>query len=143
MKYLKMDEKRKSELKTAALLIRFRSTKPSLKSRKYVSYKNIAKTLNLTENEVQYICRKALKPKKSLNTKQLVKKLEQEHIDFLLDTRTLEQWAGFSMKKRTIMFHRQFTNKRIAVTTLRRLYLRNGIRSKKVRLEKVMPEKTK
>ena len=47
------------------------------------------------------------------------------------------------MKQRTIYFHRRFTNKRIAVTTLRRLYLRNGIRCKKVRLEKVMPEKTR
>ena len=47
-----MDEKRKSELRTAALLIRFRSAKPSRKSKKYVSYKRIASSLNLTENEV-------------------------------------------------------------------------------------------
>ena len=52
MKYKKMDEKRKSELRTATLLIRFRSAKPSKKSKKYVSYKRIASTLNLTENEV-------------------------------------------------------------------------------------------
>ena len=94
MKYFKMDGKRKSELKTAVLLIRFRSPKPSSKSRKYVSYKNIAKTLNLTENEVQYICTKELKPEKFFTKKQLVRKLEQEHIDFLLDPCTLEKWAG-------------------------------------------------
>ena len=41
------------------------------------------------------------------------------------------------------MFHRQFTDKRIAVTSLRRLYLKNGVRSKKVRQEKVMPEQTR
>jgi hypothetical protein len=43
------------------------------------------------------------------------------------------------MKKRTMIFHRQFTNKRIAVTSLRRFYLKHGIKCKKVRLEKVMP----
>ena len=43
------------------------------------------------------------------------------------------------MKKRTMYFHRQFTNKRIAVTSLRRLYLKHGIKCKKVRQEKVMP----
>ena len=122
-----MDEKRKFELKTATLLIRFRSTKPTVKSKKYVSYRNIAKTLNLTKNEVQYICSKALKPKKSLTKKQPVRKLDQEHIDFLLDPHVLEKWAGRTMKQRTIMFHRKFTDKRIAVTSLRRLYLRNGI----------------
>jgi len=43
------------------------------------------------------------------------------------------------MKQRTVYFHRQFTNKRIAVTSLRRLYLKHGIKCKKVRHEKVMP----
>jgi len=38
-----------------------------------------------------------------------------------------------------VFFHRKFTNKRIAVTSLRRLYLRHGIKCKKVRQEKVMP----
>ena len=72
-----------------------------------------------------------------------VRLLDQEHYDFLLDPRTLEKWAGFTMKQRTILFHRQFTDKRIAVTSLRRLYLRNGMRCKKVRQEKVMPEQTR
>ena len=98
MKYLKMDEKRKSELRTAALLIRFRSTKPSLKSRKYFSYKNIALTLNLTVNEVQHICRKALMPTKTLSVDKKVRLLDQEHYDFLLNPRILERWAGLTMK---------------------------------------------
>ena len=94
-----MDEKRKSELRTAVLLIRFRSSKkPSLKSKKYVSYKRIASTLNLTENEVQFICRKALMPKKALSAEKKVRILDQEHYDFLLNPRILERWAGFTMK---------------------------------------------
>ena len=82
-------------------------------------------------------------PTKKLSVDKKVRILDQEHYDFLLDHRTLERWAGFTMKKRTIMFHRQFTDKRIAVTSLRRLYLRNRVRCKKVRQEKVMPAQTR
>ena len=45
------------------------------------------------------------------------------------------------MKERTILFHRQFTDKRIAVTSLRRLYQKHGIKRKKVRQEKSNPWK--
>ena len=133
MKYQKMDAGKKTALRTAALLIRFRTTQPTTKSRKYATYKTIASTLNLTQNEVQHICRNALKPKRPLTGKQLVRKLDQEHIDFLLSPITLERWAGLTMKTRTVYFHRKFVNKRIAVTSLRRLYLQHGVRCKKVR----------
>ena len=64
-----MDEKKKADLKKAALLIRFRTRRPTIKSIKYVSYKTIASILNQTQNEVQHICRKALKPKRTLTSK--------------------------------------------------------------------------
>ena len=80
MKYQKMDAEKKATLHAAALLIRFRTTQPTTKSRKYATYKTIASTLNLTQNEVQHICRKALKPKRPLTGKQLVRKLDQEHL---------------------------------------------------------------
>ena len=54
---------------------------------------------------------------------------------------TLEKWAGCSLKQRTIYFHRQFPDKRIAVTSLRRLYQKHGIKRKKVRQEKSNPWK--
>ena len=68
-----------------------------------------------------------------------MRKLDQVHLDFLLNPVTLEQWAGLTLKQRTVRFHRQFTDKRIAVTSLRRLYLSHGVRRKKIRKEKVMP----
>ena len=74
-----MDEKRKSEMLTAVLLIRYRTTTPTSKSKKYVSYKRIASTLNLTENEVQHICRKALMPTRKLSADMKVRMLDQEH----------------------------------------------------------------
>ena len=143
MKYQKMEQKRKDKLKAAALIIRFRTTQPTAKSKKYATYKTIAATLNLTENEVWHICRKALVPKKTLTVQQIVRQLNQEHINFLINPKTLERWAGLTMKQRTVFFHRQFTNKRIAVTSLRRLYLKYKIKCKKVRHEKVMPIKAR
>ena len=135
-----MAKELQSQLCKATLMLRFRTTLPSNKSLKYVTYRVIASTLNLTENEVQHICRKSLKSERILSLKQKAHKLDQQHFDFLLHPRILEQWAGLTMKKRTVMFHRQFTDKRIAVTSLRRLYLKNGIKRKKVRQEKHMPE---
>ena len=76
MKYKKMNEQRKAELRTAALLIRFRTAGPTTKSRKYVSYKRIAAALNMTPNEVQHICRKAIKKPKPITNKKLALKLD-------------------------------------------------------------------
>ena len=141
MKYRKMAQDLKDQLKQAALLLRFRTSSPTSKSRRYLSFKAIASTLKLTPNEVQYLCRKALKPPKALTIKKKARILDQEHLDFLLSRKTLEQWAGFTLQKRAKLFHRRFTDKRIAVTSLRRLYIKNGIKRKKVRQEKNMSEK--
>lgn len=93
-----MNQQRRAELRTAVLLIRYRSTQPTSPIRKFQTYKAIAANLNLTVHEVQHICRKALLPKKVCTADQSVRLLEQEHLDFLLAPRTLEQWAGLTMK---------------------------------------------
>lgn len=54
--------------------------------------------------------------------------------------RVLEKWSGKTLKERTVLFHRQFPDKRIAITSLRRLYLRFKIKRKRVRQEKVIPQ---
>ena len=43
------------------------------------------------------------------------------------------------MKERVKLFHRQYPDKRIAITSLRRLYLKHKIKRKKVVQDKVMP----
>ena len=121
------------------LLLRFRRTDPTPASYKYVAYNTISKALNIPYNSVQHICRHALKPPSEIRPEKMVTKLGKEHISFLTNPSTLEQWAGKTLKRRTILFHRQFPYKRIAVTSLRRLYLKNGIKRKKVRQEKHMP----
>ena len=68
-----------------------------------------------------------------------VRQLEQQHIEFLLDPKTLEEWSGKTMKERVKLFHRQYPDKRIAITSLRRLYLKHKIKRKKVVQDKVMP----
>ncbi len=84
-----------------------------------------------------------LRPGKPLNGDRLVRKISPEHVQFLTSLHTLEQWSGLTMRQRTILFHRWFPDKRIAVTSLRRLYLRHGIRCKKVRLEKTMTQRVR
>ena len=62
MKYRRMDEDKRQQLRKAALLMRFRTDEPTTKSRKYAAYRLIAKILNLTCYEVEHICRKGLLP---------------------------------------------------------------------------------
>ena len=121
------------------MLLRFRCTAPEMNSCRYFSYKKIAKALSIPYNTVQHICRYALRPAREPKRDKMVCRLEKKHIDYLTSASTLEKWAGYSLKYRTILFHRKFTDKRIAVTSLRRLYLNHGIKRKKVRQEKHMP----
>jgi hypothetical protein len=120
-------------MREAALLLRFRTTKPKASTRKYVAYSTIAKILGIRYNTVQHLCRHALKPVKEITPEKMVRVLSKEHIDFLLHLRTLELWSGKTLKQRTVLFHRKFTDKRIAVTSLRKLYVKHGIKRKKVR----------
>ena len=47
--------------------------------------------------------------------------------------KTLEECAGYTLKERARFFHRNFLNKTIAITSLRKLYLKHGIKRKKIR----------
>ena len=134
-----MSDTKRTELLKAVLLLRYRTTQPTSSSHKFLSYKNIADTLNLNYHVVQHLCRKALLKQQPISPEKQVRVLEQVHIDYLLSQRTLEMYSGLTMKQRTIRFHRVYTDKRIAVTTLRRLYLKNGIKRKKIRQEKPIP----
>ena len=106
MHYKKHNASMKEQLKMATLLLRFREEKPTLTSKRYCSYAKIARFLNLHPYEIQHICRSALKPQKPFTFDQQVKLLDQMHIDYLLNQRTLEQWSGLTLKERTVMFHR-------------------------------------
>ena len=123
-------------------MLRFRTTYPTIKSLTYLTYKLISNTLNLTYNEVQNICKKSLKHPRVLSLKEKAHKLDQRHFNFLLCPRTLELWAGLTLKERSKMFHRKFPHKRIVATSLRRLYLKNKIKRKQVRQEKKLPMST-
>ena len=48
MKYKRMSSSKRRELQTAALLLRYRTSKPSITSYKFFSFRRIAATLNLT-----------------------------------------------------------------------------------------------
>ena len=48
MKYQKMNQEKKAALRKAAILIRFRTDQPTIKSYKYATYRVIAAALHLT-----------------------------------------------------------------------------------------------
>ena len=57
------------------LLLRFRCTQPTPDARKYAAYSTIAQGLGISYNQVQHICRAALRPIKTLSGDKLVRKL--------------------------------------------------------------------
>ena len=88
---------------------------------------------------VQHICRSALKRKSPGKRDTASRRLEQQHVDYLLSEETLRLWAGMTLKQRCKLFHRRFVNKTIPVTSLRKLYIKHGVKRKKVRQEKLKP----
>ena len=133
MKFNSLCALAKSHVKTAVLLMRFHTEVPKYKTIKYCSYKAISKALAIPYATVQYLCRNEIQYLKTKSSKQKVRILEQEHIEFLINKKTLQLWAGKTMKQRTVLFHRRFTNKRIAESSLRRLYLQHKVKQKQVR----------
>ena len=51
--------------------------------------------------------------------------------------------SGKTIRERVLMFESHFPGKKLSITSLRRLYLKHGIKRKKVRLEKAMPASTR
>ena len=133
MKTLSSDPLLKQKVRAAILLARFRTEYPQKSSAAYCRLSVISKALSVPYASVQHICRSALKRKSHTKRDTESRRLEQQHIDFLLSHETLRRWAGFTLKQRCKLFHRQFVNKKIAVTSLRRLYLKHGIKRKAVR----------
>lgn len=129
----------KEQRRTIVLLLRFRTTSPSLKTRKYVTYARIARIANLDYNSVQHICKKALQEKKLPTQKKIVRQLEQEHYDFLTSEATLEKYAGLTLQERCEVFERLYFPKRLCATTLRRIYIKYKISRKTVRQLKPVP----
>ena len=62
VRFSKLPKQQQMELREAVLLLRFRCTRPTSASRKHAAYGTIAQVLQLTCNQVQHICRKALNP---------------------------------------------------------------------------------
>ena len=58
----------------------------------------------------------------------------------MLSGETLRMQAGLTLKERSMMFEEKFGGKRLPITTLRKFYLANGVKRKRVRQQKVPPQ---
>ena len=105
---------------------------PTPTSKRRFTYAALAKALVLTPDQVRHYCTSALKksPKIKvsfdhrlrLKSKDLSRKLEEHHVDFLLDPDTLEEWAGKTYLERVALFRKKYPSKQISATFLWRLY---------------------
>ena len=68
------------------------------------------------------------------------RELTQEQMEFILGEDTLRMQAGLTLKERAAMFADKFQVEPLPVTTLRRVYLQNGVKRKRVRQKKVPPQ---
>ena len=74
-RFSKLPKQHQAEIREAVLLLRFRSSRPTPATRKYAAYSTIAQGLGMSYNQVQHICRAALRPIKTLSGAKLVRKL--------------------------------------------------------------------
>lgn len=67
------------------------------------------------------------------------RKLQEEHIQYLLAEDTINSWAHLSLKQRVKMFHRRFPELKISASTLHRAYKSHGVKYKYIqRVKKVI-----
>ena len=74
-RFTKLPEQHQAELRKAVLLLRFRCTRPTPATRKYAAYSAIAQALSITYNQVQHICRRAVRPDAPFKPEKQVRKL--------------------------------------------------------------------
>ena len=122
------------KLKEAVLLLRYRTLKPARDANSFMKMTAIAKHLNITYVQTRRVCdRSQFVPKKKRKKDHTDRKLEEEHVAFLVDPRTLQQWAGKSLVERCVLFHRKFPNKRVSAMKLCRMYRQHHISRKVVK----------
>ena len=142
MKFKGLTDAKKMEVTKAVLLLRFRTEAPNEGTRKHLAYRRIGTILNLSANSVKYVCTRALqKAAAKKRPADLSRQLGSQHLDFLLSSETLKRSAGKSLAERSALFSQQFPGKRIAKTTLQRLYRQHKIKRKAVKITKCYKEK--
>ena len=64
-------------------------------------------------------------------------------LEYIGSQETLEAWQGKSLDERTVLFNSIFKPVKISSETLRKAYIKLGIKKKKIRQTKSVPEKTR
>ena len=68
-------------------------------------------------------------------------RLNQLHINHIVSAETLKRQVGMTLAERAADFIRSFPLKKTSPTTLNRIYKRNNVRKKKVKVTKVTNRK--
>ena len=110
-----------------AVVLRHGSLRPADKSLTWASFRSISELLGLPLLKVKRICELhaadqdlllAFGPRK----RQPLWQLQAQHFAYLIAPETLLAWQAHSIRARCRLFHRQFPDKRISTSCLRKLY---------------------
>ena len=102
------------------LLLRFGTGDPGQAARPVLNFASIAKVVRKPVSTVRDLIKRGIvsKMKKLPIQRRKRSKLNQQHIDYLCNQRTLREWAHLSLKQRTVMFHRAFPEIKISASLL-------------------------
>ncbi|MCP3886267.1 MAG: hypothetical protein GY700_12490, partial [Propionibacteriaceae bacterium] len=130
-----LKSRKADQLRTLVLKLRFG---PALDPRPrffVFSVPQVAELTGLAVSHVKSIVqsyRRGLKePKKP--SRVTAHTLLPEHVRFLTSRETLTKWLPFSLKRRAVLFHRQFPDRVTSATAILRVYRRFGVSFKKVK----------
>ncbi len=121
------------EHRQAIVELRYGTQEPTLKSQPLLCTSTIAKMLGLSRRGVCKVIRQWHSGKRDSNLNSTRLKLTASHAAFLTDPVVLKNWAHYSLKERAVLFHRTYPELKLSAESLRKLYLKHGIRYKVVR----------
>ena len=102
------------------LLIRFGTSDVGQAPRPVLNFVYISKVVRKLVSTIRDLIKRGIvsKMKKLPIQRRKRSKLDQQHIDYLCNQRTLREWAHLSLKQRAVMFHRAFPEIKISAALL-------------------------
>ena len=102
------------------LLLRFGTSDVSQAARPVLNYASISKVVRKPVSTIRDLIKRGIvsKMKKHLNQRRKRSKLDQHHVDYLCNQKTLREWAHLSLIQRAVMSHRTFPEIKISASLL-------------------------
>lgn len=124
-----------------ATFLRFGNINPDPTAKPVSPLFKVAEKMGLTTFIVNKLILAKLKGMTQHFKKWSIRKLDDEHLDFLISDETLRKWRPYSLRTRVLLFHRQFPDRFISVSRLRQIYQLHGIGFKEITITQALTPK--